>query len=225
MRQAVRPQGRRPLRRAALALTALPFAAVAAWFLAGLAGALIPSGGAPPAPGTAFHLVAGPIHYDFLLPADARTRAAFGFAAEAGVRIDAPDTEWILIGWGARDFYTTAGTYADITAGPVWRAVTGDRGVLRIDALPAVDTQGLATLSLDPARYRRLLAAIAASRTGGRVPGGFTATDAFFEAGEGFDALRTCNVWVGEMLRAAGLRFGRWTPTPQSLRLSVLRWG
>lgn len=198
---------------------------MAAWVLAGLIGALLPSDGAPPAPGTRFHLVAGPIHYDFLLPATAETRAAFGFASRGGVPVDAPGTEWILVGWGAREFYTTAGTYADIAAGPVWRAISGDRGVLRVDALPALDTRDMASLSLDPARYRRLLAAIAGSRTGGRVPGGFTATDAFFEAGEGFDALRTCNVWVGAMLRAAGMRFGRWTPSPMAVRLALLRWG
>lgn len=33
--------------------------------------------------------------------------------------------------------------------------------------------------------------------------------------------MRTCNVWVGERLRRAGLPFGNWTPTPQAVRLSL----
>lgn len=50
---------------------------------------------------------------------------------------------------------------------------------------------------------------------------GFTDTDAFFPAVGPFNLTRTCNVGVGERLRAAGLPFGAWTPTPQSVRLSL----
>lgn len=48
-----------------------------------------------------------------------------------------------------------------------------------------------------------------------------TGTDAFFHAKTRFSALRTCNVWLGEALRAAGQPLGAWTPTPQALRLSL----
>jgi hypothetical protein len=50
---------------------------------------------------------------------------------------------------------------------------------------------------------------------------GLTAQDAFFASRGDFSGLRTCNVWVGEVLREAGVRLGAWTPTPQSLRLSL----
>ena len=49
---------------------------------------------------------------------------------------------------------------------------------------------------------------------------GYTPTDGFYAAKGRFDLLRTCNVWIGERLRDAGLRFGRWTPMPLSVSLS-----
>ncbi len=170
----------------------------------------------------AIHLVGTAIHYDFVLPATPETRAAFAFAGGVGVPVGAAEARWILVGWGARDFYTATGTYADMEAGPIWRAVTGDDSVLRIDVLGDVDLSGTPVLRLSTAQYARLLAAIRASTDGTALAHpGFTASDAFFEGAGRFDLWRTCNVWVGEMLQAAGLRFGRWTPTPQSIRLAL----
>ncbi|WP_055083364.1 DUF2459 domain-containing protein [Jannaschia donghaensis] len=197
---------------------------MAVWLIAGLIGAMIPSDGAAPGDDVTIHLVGTAIHYDFLLPATPRTRAAFGFATDAGVPVDALGARWILIGWGARDFYTATGRYSDMEVGPVWRAVTGDASVLRVEVWGDVDLSGRPELRLGAVQYDRLLAALVAStdRQALNHPG-FTATDGFFGAVGRFDLWRTCNVWVGQMLRAAGVRFGVWTPTPQAVRLA-LRW-
>lgn len=57
------------------------------------------------------------------------------------------------------------------------------------------------------------------------IPGpGFGPTDRFFAAHGRFDILRTCNTWISDMLRAAGLRFGAWTPTPYAVTLSLVRF-
>ena len=58
----------------------------------------------------------------------------------------------------------------------------------------------------------------------GPIPGpaaGFTDTDRFFEARGRFRIFRTCNTWISRILRAAGLRFGIWTPTRYAVTLSV----
>nr|WP_281494108.1 DUF2459 domain-containing protein [Jannaschia sp. S6380] len=196
--------------------------AVAVWLMAGLLGAAIPVAGEPPGEEVEIGLVGTAIHYDFLLPATPETRAALGFARRAGVPLDDPAVAWILVGWGAHDFYTSTGRYADIGAGPVLRAITGDGSVLRIDVWPAFDDPATLRLRLSGAQYERLLAAIAGMQGGPVLDHpGFTRTDAFVAAHGRFHLLRTCNVWIGEMLRAAGLRFGAWTPTPQAVRLSV----
>lgn len=220
--------GRRMLRgflRSVLAIVAM----IVVYLAAALIGALVPGSVADvpedDGPRVEIGLISGPIHVDFLLPATEETRAALGFASGAGVPVEAPWVEHIIIGWGAREFYTSAGTYADIAAGPVWRAVTGDRSVLRVDVFGAISPDAdYPRLSLTPAQYSALLQAIAESATDIPVPqASFTPTDGFVEAAGRFHIFRTCNTWVSASLRAAGVPMGIWTPTPYSVRLSLAR--
>lgn len=221
----------------ALWLLAVPVIIVAVWFAAGLAGALIPGRIAPALPAgppVTVWLVRGPIHYDLLLPLTPEVRERFAFAALGGVAVDAPGAAWLLVGWGARDFYRSAGSYADVQAGPVLRAVTGDRAVLRLQAFGEIDpaAAGLGRIDLAPQGLARLIDRIAADLTRdaagqpilSQAPG-LADTDAFWEAEGHFWALNTCNVWAGEVLRAAGVRLGAWTPTPQALALSLWWFG
>ncbi len=172
-------------------------------------------------------LLFGPIHVDFLLPATEETRAALGFAEGAGVPVGDGRVEHFIVGWGAREFYTTAGTYADITLGATARAVMGDASVLRVDVTgPIPASADYPRLHLSIAQYEALLEAIAATANGPPLTGvGFTPTDGFVEAEGRFHILRTCNTWVGRLLRTAGVQAGIWTPTPYSLRLSLWRAG
>ncbi|QUJ76363.1 DUF2459 domain-containing protein [Sulfitobacter albidus] len=110
-----------------------------------------------------------------------------------------------------------------MTVGTVVRSVVGDSAVLRIDIAGALpDNHSLRSLLLSDAQYAALLAGITAELTA-RDPvlrAGFTPTDAFYPAHGRFHLLRTCNVWLGEKLRAAGVRFGLWTPLPLSVSVS-----
>ncbi len=83
-------------------------------------------------------LVAGPIHYDILLPADNDTRAGFAFLDAAGVPIGSPAVQWLSVGWGSEAFYTTTGSYHDLSLRTIWRAVTGDAGVIRCEVYGAL---------------------------------------------------------------------------------------
>ncbi len=181
----------------------------------------------PPGDEVEIGLLFGPIHVDFLLPATPRTRTALEFAGDAGVPVDAPGVAHFIVGWGARDFYTTAGTYADITPRATLRAVTGDASVLRVDVVGPIDPSAdYPRLRLSQVQYNALLNAIMASVDGEPIPNaGFTPTDGFHEAKDRFHILRTCNTWVGRILRRAGVPVGAWTPTPYSLRLSLWRGG
>jgi uncharacterized protein (TIGR02117 family) len=167
-------------------------------------------------------LLQGPIHTDILFPLTPETRARFAFAEVAGVPVTDPWAEWLLFGWGSEAFYTTAGTYADITTSAVLTAVTGDGAVIRLDALgPLPPLDNLRVLRLSEAQFQALLTQTTlASQTRHDRPG-FTGTDAFFPAQGHFSALRTCNVWLGETLRASGIPFGLWTPANWSVTLSL----
>ncbi|MEJ6388138.1 DUF2459 domain-containing protein [Gymnodinialimonas ulvae] len=203
---------------------------LAAYLVAAALGGLVPGpvGEMPEAPEEVeIGLLFGPIHVDFLLPASAETRAALAPVAAAGVPLDDPGVAHLIVGWGAQDFYTTAGTYADITLSAAARAVAGDASVLRVDVLgPIAPGAAYPRLRLSAVQYQALLAEIAATIDGPPLPGvGFTATDGFVVAAGRFHVFRTCNTWVGRSLRAAGVDIGAWTPTPYSLRLSLWRAG
>ena len=217
--------------RRVLRLAGLGLALVAAYLLASVLGALIPGGG-PDLSGPqsqTIGLIQGPIHTDILLPLSPDIRSRFGFAEAAGVPLNDARAAWLLVGWGSQAFYTTAGSYSDITASAAFTAATGDAAVLRLDALgPLPDLPTLTFLPLSDQQFQRLVTVIDATFTRdatGRVlvlnQPGFTATDAFFPATGNFNIFHTCNVWLGETLRSAGIAFGIWTPAPWSVRLSL----
>lgn len=221
------------MRRALRVLAALLAAVVAApllWFGAGLLGGLIPGPVTPQSglPAVQIGLVATPIHYDLLLPLEDDLRARFGFAADAGVGIADPAAGWLLVGWGAEGFYTSAGRYSDIPAAAVARAITGDRSVLRLEVWenrPLTDFAQTRSLMLSASGYRALVDRILAELGTPELvqAPGLTRGDAFFRASTPFNGLFTCNAWVGEALRGAGVPVGLWTPSPQSLRLRLDR--
>lgn len=217
--------------RSAFRLAGLILILPLAYLLASIAGALCPGPG-PDLSGPqsqTIGLIQGPLHTDILLPLTPEIRIRFAFAEASGVPLNDPSFAWLLIGWGAKGFYTTAGTYADITATSVLTAATGDTSVLRLDTLPPLpEMPQLRFLTLSDSQLQALLttldATFARDPTGALQPldhPGFTATDAFFHANGGFNLFRTCNVWLGETLRAAGIPFGLWTPTTQSVNLSL----
>ena len=196
------------------------------FFLASFVGALLPNGGSwsDQPPQVRIGLLRGLIHYDFLLPIDPDLRTEFSYA------LPPEATGWMILGWGSQAFYTTAGSYADISASAVWQAATGDAAVLRIDHIPfiAQDFPGLIWLDLSQAQYDSLRRNIAAEplRDASGAPlrnpqPGFTATDSFWQAPGTFHLLRPCNQWVTEQLTAAGVPFGLWTPTAESVTLAL----
>ena len=173
-------------------------------------------------------LLRGPIHYDILLPIDDLSRARFARLTQAGLPIDASRARWLVIGWGARKFYTETPSYADLSLANIWRGIIGDDSVLRVDVAGDLN-KGLPTrrLRLTEIQYRTLLDrvwesfALTPEGQPDRIDvEGYTSSDVFFAARGRFNILRTCNVWIGEKLRTAGVQFGIWTPLPLSVSLS-----
>ena len=210
--------------RALTALISLPIL----YFLASLAGAIIPGhhpqidGGEPARIG----LLRGPIHYDLILPLTPDLRTRFAFAAADGVPVQNPRAQYLVVGWGAKGFYTTTGSYTDVNLPAIWTALTGDDAVLHLDVAGDLTTMpGLVWLTLSDTQQTALIEAVSATfATTSALPiEPYGPTDAFYPAHGRFNLFHTCNDWLGETLRAAGLEFGIWTPTPQSITLSA-RW-
>jgi uncharacterized protein (TIGR02117 family) len=206
--------------------------AVTLMYLAAAAvGGLVPGRSAEIAAGddVQIGLLYGPIHVDFLIPATPETRRVLDFAAAGGVRVHGSDVGYFIVGWGAREFYTTTPQWADMSLRATALAITGDASVLRVDTVHAnVNLAQIPQLSLSSAQYTALLAQITATAAPdaiGLEVQGHRATSGFVEAQGRFHILRTCNTWVGRSLRAAGVPMGVWTPTPYSVRLSLWRAG
>lgn len=209
---------------------------VALYLIAALAGAVLPNR-APVLPMTTdsyrVGIVKGPIHADLLVPLTPALRQSFAFAERAGVLVQDPRAEWLLLGWGAQEFYTTVGRYSDVTIQAVWKGVTGDDSVMRIESVGRIDDlSSVALLDLTPAQFDALTAAIldgfAQGLDGSPIAlahPGFSRTDAFFTAKDRFHMFRTCNVWLSDLLAKAGVPFGRWTPAPFAVRLAHWRFG
>jgi uncharacterized protein (TIGR02117 family) len=215
--------------QALLALSILTYLAAAA------AGGLLSNGAPVPPPGEDTYrigLFEGTLHTDLLIPVTPDVRARFAFVQDAGVPVLDPQAEWLVVGWGSDSFFATVGSPSDITASTLWRSATGDSSVLRIDVAGRIDDFSRITLlALTPVQFGALTDAIldsfAQMADGGRIPlpyPGFTPTDGFFAGRDRFHALRTCNVWVSDLLARADVRFGRWTPTNYAVRLAFWRF-
>lgn len=175
------------------------------------------------------YLLATFLHADLALPVDNELIEDFGFVRASGVPLDHQDLRYLVIGWGSRDFYTTAGSYADIRPAAVLKAVTGDASVMHV--YPTRDiaaTPGARKITLAREDYRRLVAHVIAGfrrNAAGQavlVDGAtFGEGDLFYEANGRFNIFTPCNIWVAEGLRNAGIGLGPWTPTSQSLRFSL----
>jgi len=220
------------VRRLLAAITVLVLLPFFYFALASL-GAILPGGHLQidGGPMTRVALARGPIHYDLLLPMSDDLRATFAFANAKGVPVADPKVRYLIVGWGSRTFYTATGTYADLNLGSIWPALTGDDATLHLDVagevegVPGITWIALSTTQLE-ALTRAVTATLSRDAAGDPIPLNappFGLTDAFYAANGRFNVLNTCNVWIGHMLRQAGLDFGIWTPTPQSVAFSA-RW-
>lgn len=175
-------------------------------------------------------LVANAIHTDIAFPADPDILARFGFLAEDGLPLDAPELAWLVVGWGGRAFYLETPTWADLKPGPAAKALTLDRAVIHAAlggeiALPA---EGVVVLEVGEremtAMIDEVLATLvpdAAGRPDVIDGAGYGEFDRFYEARGWFNVLVGCNLWTSRVLREGGFRTGWWNPLPVSLLWSV----
>lgn len=190
------------------------------WILAVVIGAALPDGpfvsqSSGQGPPVRVGLLQGAIHTDFLLPLDKATRRDFA-------TLDLPETaRWLAVGWGAREFYTTVGGYREVSRSALWRAIKGDRAVMRFE--PFGEYTPELSIELDSLEYERLRKSILSDTDFAQPVGAglLRAGDRYFAAQGNFNAINTCNQWISRSLKRAGRRFGLWTQTTWAVRLSL----
>lgn len=169
--------------------------------------------------GARIYVVDNGIHTDLALPAD----ALGGLIRATDLRVPGyANASHVLIGWGDRDFYLNTPSWWEMNLLRAASALVGTgKTVLHVSHLaePRV-SQKVRVLVLAPDEYARLVAWVRASFAEGPAVAGYGAHDAFYAARGGYSAIRTCNQWTANALKAAGVKMGYWTPFP----FGVMQW-
>lgn len=200
-----------------VALALLVAMIVQGYWAAGWIGSAFAAPGAEAraAAGTAIYVEDNGIHTGIVLPKALLTpRLAARFAATALRDRRYGRHEWIAVGWGDRAFYLDTPTWRELSLSTVVAAAVGsDATVLHVEHVPPPVAGGaVRRVLLRPEQAARLVAFVDATLGEGPAVRGYDAWDAFYPARGDYSAIRTCNAWTGEALRAAGVPMGRWTP-------------
>jgi len=208
-------------RRIVLAFAAIP----ALYLIAALLGSLIPvnRGWSETEQGTTIYLVSNGIHADLILPVEAQGLDWRPLLPLKDFAAPDASAQWIAFGAGERRVYLDTPRWRDIKPRTIWAALSGGERVMHVEWVSNPGSEARA-IRLHPEEYRRLWSAIRAGflldRHGRpqRIDhAGYNNQDAFYLGTGKTSAIKTCNSWVGERLRLAGIRTGAWSPFAQGL--------
>lgn len=130
--------------------------------------------------------------------------------------------KYISFGWGDKDFYMNTPTWADLTVATALKALffmgTGAMHINYIQNKPG-KSDLCKRLMISKTEYMTLINYINGTfktdNSDKFIPikhPGYSQYDCFYEANGTFSFLKTCNVWVGEGLKKAGIKTSFWTP-------------
>ena len=172
------------------------------------------------------YLTTNALHADIAIPVTAVTARQFSFLKDAGFPLENPNLEYLIVGWGSREFYTSTANYSDMKFGTVWSAVTGDASVMHV--APGGDiskSEGAVKVEITQSGLEKMIKFVLASfKRKDEKPilldgTSFGYGDLFYEANGHFNIFNPCNVWVSGAMEKAGVSTGIWTPTTYSLLL------
>ena len=197
----------------------------ALYLLAALFGSVLPANRSwhEPPEGTKVYLADNGIHSDIVMPVNAQGLDWGPFIPTRDFAAADPNAGWIAFGSGEERIYLNTPTWWDITPRTIWSALAGGRRVMHVEYV-SDPRYAVREIRLRPEEYRRLWAAIRADFTldaNGRplriANPGYGCCDAFYRATGKANAIRTCNSWLADRLRLAGIKTSLWPPFVQGL--------
>ena len=218
------PRHRSPsswLLRIALAIVALPLAYALAAVVGGLVS--VNRDWVEPAGGTSIYLASNGVHIDLLLPVVAEGVDWRRTVDPADAARPPAHPRFVAVGMGDREVYLNTPNWSDVSARTLVHALTGGSRVMHVEW---VDDAAYATrqLRLTPDQYRRLAAAIAGGFRRGKDHRpvlldhpGYRSDDRFYAGVGRASAINSCNQWIADMLRLAGVKAPAWSPLPEGL--------
>lgn len=186
--------------------------------LAGWVGSSIPRNGDWREPDLGVEIMVGTngVHTELVLPLVTPQKDWRLDFPSVDLPVPRPDATHVAVSWGEREVFLNTPTWWDLSPRTVLRIVGfGGEGLLHVAhyvrPAPSDDNR---PLTLSRTQYRRLVAAIERSLPRGeRIRhDGYGPHDVFYEAPGRYTASNTCNQWTSDVLAAAGVRTGWWTP-------------
>jgi uncharacterized protein (TIGR02117 family) len=124
--------------------------------------------------------------------------------------------DWVMFGWGDRDFYLETPTWAELRPTTALSAFIGSgETVIHVDHIRTPkDIKAIYPIRLTSEEYGKLVHSIDAQFAPGANPAipGYGQYDAFYPAQGRYSLAHTCNIWLGNRLTDAGVKIGAWTP-------------
>jgi uncharacterized protein (TIGR02117 family) len=201
---------------------------IALYVLVALAG-LIPVNNdfEPTADGVEIMVISTAIHADLVLPIRNETVDWSRHLPPSDFKGDVSRATHVAFGWGNREFYIDTPTWADVKAGTVFRAAFWPSpSCMHVNMWNDNANPAGARTRISHEQYRQLVEYLLGSfrrDEDGRflliVGGAYGRNDAFYQAHGSYHAFNTCNCWVGQGLKAAGVRTGWFTPLPKTATL------
>lgn len=198
------------------------FGLIAAYALAGWVGSSIPRNAEwrEPAPGdpagVTIMVETNGVHTALVLPLVTPERDWRPIFPDTDIAVPSAEYTHVTISWGEKQVFLYTPTWWDLHPWTVLRIVgIGGDGVLHvahyIRPAPADDIR---PLRLSHEQYARLVGAI--DRWLPRHPRvrypGYGLQDVFYDAPGHYTVETTCNQWTSNVLAAAGVKTGAWTP-------------
>ena len=192
--------------------------ALALFALAGWIGSSIPRNGEWRETDEGIEILVGSngVHTELVMPTVTAEKDWRPDFPAADLPLARPDATHVAVSWGVREVFLNTPTWWDLSPMTVLRIVgVGGEGLLHVShyVRPA-PSDDFRPLRLTPDEYRRLVAAVERSLPQDERVSypGYGPQDVFYEAPGEYTATNTCNQWTSDMLAAAGVRTGWWTP-------------
>lgn len=134
------------------------------------------------------------------------------------------NSQFAMIGWGHKGVYQNAQDWNDLTIDDAFSAASGaGDALLHIYYIHNPKPNNYRKkIRITRAQYLNILNNISSyfkyDENGKlRIFKGYGDNDLFYEAHGRYSIINTCNVWMGMILREAGIKVGYWTPFSQSI--------
>ncbi len=182
----------------------------------------------PDPAGVEIFVFSGEFHSDIILPLQSGTQDWTTDFPSSDFQLDPYEATHVAIGWGERNFYLHTPTWSDLKISTAAKALLIPSDTVMHVEMTVRPEYGdrYRSVQVSQTQYESITAFV--NQSFARDENGnvrqienerYGNYDAFYEAHGKYHAFRTCNCWVGEAMRAGGIRVGRFTPLPKSVFL------